>query len=161
MKLDLNIYNKTNFSINENKFIPVIKFLLEKSGIKTDVKVDLNIISARNIAKINKKYRKIDGSTDVISFSYASVRNFINLDRDIVYLGEIFIAPSVVKANAKKYKTVLGEELNYVLVHGLLHLFEYEHEGSRQKREEMELMEQTICLNLKNKRINFFKKREF
>lgn len=161
MKLYLNVCNKTNFSLSRNGFVSVIKSLLKKRGIKAPkLQIDLNIISARKIAEINKKYRKIDGPTDVLSFSYINDRDFVNSRDGIVHLGDIFIAPSVVRKNAASYKTVLKQELSRVLIHGLLHLFGYEHENNRQKRQEMENMENDICLNLENKGLMFQKKRQ-
>lgn len=150
MKLDLNICNKISFSIDQDKFALVTKLVLKKCGIKAnEIKVDLNIISARDMAEINKKYRKINGPTDVLSFSYINSRDFVNQRKGVVYLGEIFIAPDVIRKNAEKYKTVFRRELSRVLIHGLLHLFGYEHESSRQKREEMENMGKDILLNFK------------
>jgi len=158
MKLHLNIFNKTDFFIDKNGFILAVKLLLKKCGIKAnEVKIDLNIVSARNIAEINKKYRKIDGPTDVLSFSYINDRDFISLRRNIVHLGEIFIAPDVVRKNSEKYETVFGQELSRVLIHGLAHLFGYEHEGNGQKRREMEGVEKDVYLNLKNKNLIFKK----
>lgn len=148
MKLDLNICDKIGFSIDQDKFVSVTKLVLKKCGIKAnEIKVDLNIISARDMAEINKKYRKINGPTDVLSFSYINSRDFVNQRKGVVYLGEIFINPDVIRKNAEKYKTVFRRELSRVLIHGLLHLFGYEHEGSRQKREEMENMEKDISFN--------------
>lgn len=156
MKLNLNVCNKTDFFIDKNEFILMIKSLLKKCGIKTnEIKIDLNVVSARNIAEINKKYRRINGPTDVLSFSYINNRDFINPRKDIVYFGEVFIAPDVIRKNAEKYGTILKQELSRVLIHGLLHLFGYEHESSRQKRGEMERMEKDVFLSLKNKALIF------
>lgn len=128
----------------------MVKLLLKKCGIKAnEIGIDLNIVSARNISEINKKYRKINEPTDVLSFGYVDVRDFINIGEDIFYLGEIFIAPSVIKKNSVKYKTVLRKEFNRVLIHGLLHLLGYDHEDGRKKREEMESAEKKIGLSLK------------
>ncbi|MEK7626999.1 MAG: rRNA maturation RNase YbeY [Patescibacteria group bacterium] len=158
MEFNLNICNETDFSIDKDKFIFAIKLLLKKCDIKAnEIKIDLNIVFARNIAKINKKYRKINDSTDVLSFSYINDRDFVNSSKNIIYLGEIFIAPDVIKKNAEKYETVFEQELSRVLIHGLLHLFGYEHEGSRKKCVEMEQMEKSIGLSFKNKKVYFLK----
>jgi len=49
-----------------------------------------------------------------------------NLKGDVV-LGDIFISKEDLKINAKKYEKSLIEELQLVLVHGLLHLLGFSH----------------------------------
>jgi len=65
------------------------------------------------ILDINKKYLKHDYYTDIITFDNC-VNNIIN--------GDIYISIDTVKNNSKEYKTAFFEELNRVMVHGVLHL---------------------------------------
>ena len=44
-------------------------------------------------------------------------------------LGDLFINRQLIKNNALKYKKTMAEELQLVLVHGLLHLVGYSHEN--------------------------------
>jgi probable rRNA maturation factor len=46
-------------------------------------------------------------------------------------LGDIAIAPAVAKRNAKTYGRTLPEELNILMLHGVLHLLGYDHETDR------------------------------
>jgi probable rRNA maturation factor len=47
--------------------------------------------------------------------------------KEVVVLGDIFISKEDLKINAKKYEKSLIEELQLVLVHGLLHLLGFSH----------------------------------
>ncbi len=64
------------------------------------------------LLQINQQYLNHDTLTDVISFDY-SLGNELS--------GDIFISIERVEDNAKDYKVLFVEELNRVMVHGVLH----------------------------------------
>lgn len=66
--------------------------------------------------KLNVQYLDHDTLTDVISFDY-KMGNQVN--------GEIYISVERVKENAQDYKTAFTEELNRVMIHGILHFCGY------------------------------------
>lgn len=94
---------------------------------------------------LNRRYRGVDGTTDVLSFPlYGSPREF-PAGTDFL-LGDIVINPSQAKLQALEHGLSLGQELRWLLVHGLLHLLGHEHEkgvyGKRKMREkELELLD--------------------
>jgi rRNA maturation RNase YbeY len=66
--------------------------------------------------KINVEYLQHKTYTDIITFDYTE-ENVIN--------GDIFISVERVKENAQLYKTTFENELNRVIIHGILHLLGY------------------------------------
>ena len=79
------------------------------------------------IKKLNKKFRKKNKSTDVLSFpSYSKkdLKNLIKKEKKI-YLGDIIVNLNKIKNknDINKFK----EEFNYLWIHGLVHLFGYKH----------------------------------
>ena len=68
------------------------------------------------LLEINQQYLDHDTLTDIISFDY-SVGNEIN--------GDIFVSVERVKENASDYKVIFDEEIQRVLVHGILHYCGY------------------------------------
>jgi probable rRNA maturation factor len=107
-----------------------ISFRLRKSGlvkkffekvIRDEKKIpgDLNFVFTGNnrIIEINKTYLRHDYFTDVIAFDYGEGE---------VVNGEIYISIDTVRSNAKKYGTLLIEEVLRVMIHGVLHLCGYD-----------------------------------
>lgn len=90
---------------------------------------DINIIfcSDNYILDINQKYLQHDYFTDIITFNYN--------DGDKLS-GDLFISVDTIKENAIEYDTVFHDELNRVMVHGLLHLIGYDD----QTEEDIKLM---------------------
>lgn len=80
---------------------------------------DINIIfcSDNYILDVNMKYLQHDYFTDIITFDYCE-GNVLN--------GDLFISIDTVRDNAQFYGTEFEDELNRVMVHGLLHLIGYD-----------------------------------
>lgn len=80
---------------------------------------DINIIfcSDNYILDVNMQYLQHDYFTDIITFDYC--------EKDILS-GDLFISIDSVRENAKFYGTEFTEELNRVIVHGVLHLIGYD-----------------------------------
>ncbi|MBQ9400430.1 MAG: rRNA maturation RNase YbeY [Bacteroidales bacterium] len=80
---------------------------------------DINVIfcSDNYLLDINIKYLHHDYFTDIITFDYSEGKTIS---------GDLFISVDSVKENAVFYKTEFEEELNRVLVHGVLHLIGYD-----------------------------------
>ena len=80
---------------------------------------DINIIfcSDNYILDINIKYLQHDYFTDIITFDYC--------EGDLVS-GDLFISIDSVRENALHYQVKFEDELDRVMVHGLLHLIGYD-----------------------------------
>ena len=74
-------------------------------------------------------------------------------ERGELNLGEILICPQEVKKNAKKYGLTFKKELARVLIHGILHLFGYEHEENERSAEKMRKKEEIYFSKIK--KLNF------
>jgi len=93
--------------------------------------VSITFVDDAFIRRLNKKYRKIDRATDVLSFPMN--------EREL--LGDVIISLDTAKRNSKRYKEKFDKEIVRLVVHGILHLLDYDHEK-------------------KNEKIKFFKKQE-
>ena len=88
----------------------------------------------REIINLNKKFRKRSNSTDVLSFPFHNKKNFKNKMKKEkeIYLGDIIINLNKVKEkkNLKNFKL----EFNKLWIHGLTHLFGYDHKKEKEFR---------------------------
>lgn len=103
----------------------VFDFTLEKLGKEKDYEVSLSLVSDEEIHRLNLQYRKIDRPTDVLTFAYREAD--FNPDDPIIDLGSILISPSIAKRQAKEYHHPYERELAFLFIHGLLHIFGYDH----------------------------------
>lgn len=89
---------------------------------------NINIIfcSDNYILDVNMKYLQHDYFTDIITFDYCE---------DDVLSGDLFISIDSVKENSTFYGVSFEDELNRVIVHGLLHLIGYDDHSDDQIKE--------------------------
>ena len=111
-------------SLNE-LFQLVFDFTLKKLRKIGNYEVSLSLVPDEEIHKLNKEYRKIDRPTDVLTFAYREAD--FNPDDPIIDLGSILISPSIAKKQAKEYHHPYERELAFLFIHGLLHIFGYDH----------------------------------
>lgn len=125
----------TKKRVESGELKDVAKHVL-KGENKGRLAVSLGLVSPREIKKLNQKYRKKNRPTDVLSFLYEDS-------------GEIILCPEVIRQNAKQFKNSFKKELNRILIHGLLHLVGYDHEGSKAEAERMWEKENYYLIHVK------------
>ncbi len=86
--------------------------------------VEVQIMGAAKMIKLNQQYRKKRKVTDVLSFPVDEVFQRQN------FMGSIVICAPVLKAQAKGLGHRVEEELEVLITHGLLHLLGFDHEVS-------------------------------
>jgi probable rRNA maturation factor len=79
------------------------------------------IVPDRRVRELNRRYRRTDKPTDVLSFPAGT-------PGERGYLGDIVIAGGVARRQAAAAGHSLGTELRVLALHGLLHLLGYDHE---------------------------------
>ena len=128
------IYNTTNSKLDiEIRFMKkVLKEVLKKEKIK-NARFSVIIITDSEIKAINKKYRKIDKPTDVISFALEENQKEQVFLKNRV-LGDIYISLDKAKKQSIEYGHSLRRELCFLAVHGLLHLLGYDHNTKEEEK---------------------------
>ena len=118
----------------------VLKKCFEEEGlIDSKLIMTITFTTPEEIRKINKKYRKIDKATDVLSFPMfekAELDEKIK-NKDFLYedvLGDVIISIDKVKEQAEEYGHSFERELSYMLVHGFYHLMGYDHIEEEDKK---------------------------
>lgn len=88
---------------------------------------EINFIfcSDEYLLQVNQQYLEHDYYTDIITFDY--------VEGDIVS-GDIFISTDRIKENAVIFKVSFADELNRIMIHGILHLLGYQDKEAEQKR---------------------------
>ncbi|MDD5711568.1 MAG: rRNA maturation RNase YbeY [Smithellaceae bacterium] len=112
-----------------------------------DNEVSVLIVDNEQIRAINKAYLKRDRPTNVISFS---MREGEHGAINPTVLGDIIISAERAEQDAQKEGIALSDEMDFLLIHGLLHLLGFNHESvSREKSLAMKAKERDLFLALK------------
>ncbi len=119
------IIQQPDFSLNskiiEKIFLQVSKTVKKmQSGL-----INIVFLSDEEIQELNKNYRNIDKTTDVLSFHY--YEDFTNFEKyDTV--GEIILSEAKILEQGKLYGLGSEKECYKLIIHSLLHILGYDHE---------------------------------
>lgn len=127
----------------KEQFLQIIFTTAQLLNIEDDLELSCIIVDDNKIHEINRDYRQIDKSTDVISFAME--------DNDQYYvagmprsLGDIFISIDHAKTQAKDYGHSLKREMCFLFTHGFLHLLGYDHMNEDDEKEMFDLQKQIL-----------------
>lgn len=104
---------------------------MEAEGLEAETVVALSLVDVSRMAVLNETHLGKTGPTDVLSFP---IEDAIPGDPPVqiaggppVHIGDIFICPEIVKANALSQEVSFDDEMSLMVVHGVLHLLGYDH----------------------------------
>ena len=103
--------------------------------------MNVALVSDGEIRKLNRTYRGVDKTTDVLSFPILPVRPVLPILPVQSQLGEIAIARGVARRQARAAGHSEATEWRVLALHGLLHLlgYDHEHDDGRMQRVERKL----------------------
>lgn len=127
----------------EQQFITIIEKTLQYLKIEDDVELSCIIIDDEEIHAMNRDYRQIDRSTDVISFALEDNDQFYveGMPRS---LGDIFISYDHAKIQSVEYGHSIHREMCFLFTHGLLHLLGYDHMSEEDEKEMFTLQKEIL-----------------
>ena len=132
MKLVVEINNLSNCRIGEDFFISVIKEALKVSDYdflrEKKVSLSVALVKPEEIKQLNKKYRRKNSVTDVLSFAeYKNRASLTKVGEKEMFLGELILCYNDIKEYAKMNGQNVKRELALVVSHGLFHLLGFSH----------------------------------
>lgn len=98
-------------------------------GLGEHEEVDITIVTDEEIHALNRDYRNVDRTTDVLSFALDEDGGEPELvgGPEVHLLGDIIISAETAMRQAEEFGHGLEREIVYLAVHGLLHLLGYDH----------------------------------
>lgn len=101
---------------------------LEFEKFGSSAEVDVTLVDDEEIREINKEQRKIDSSTDVLSFPLGENGEYdANPKTGALMLGDIVISVETALKQADLYGHGIQREIAFLTVHSMLHLLGYDH----------------------------------
>ncbi|GAV31150.1 MAG: rRNA maturation RNase YbeY [Anaerosomatales bacterium] len=108
-------------------FERLARHVLTMESAPEESELSIAIVDVEEMARLNEQYRGIEGPTDVLSFGCDDP--CLATEGEPIVLGDVIIAPEVAERQAQELGVTVESELNLLLVHGILHLFGYDHES--------------------------------
>ena len=150
LKLEITIQNQKLWKDLDNIFCMLVLDLLSKiTEDKNELKKSASILLTDDLymKEINKKWRKLEKATNVLSFPVNSQIK----EEDYFFIGDIVLSYETILFECKLRKKSFKDHFLHLLVHGFLHLLGYNHDNKKNEKE-MEKLEVNYLskLNINN-----------
>jgi len=148
---------KSDSSFKDTLLVKQVLCAVLKNIDKAETQFELSVLLTNDseIQSLNKDYRQKDTPTNILSFESGypleGTKNDANAPEHIP-LGDLVLSYDTLKKEAQAQNKTFQDHLTHLLIHGLLHLFGFDHEND-QEAEKMECLEITIldkCFHIKN-----------
>jgi probable rRNA maturation factor len=112
--------------------------ILREAG-NPDAELSLELVGDARMRQLNRRYRRVDRSTDVLAFPMAERRGLASS-----LLGDVVISLHTAARQATAEERSLDHEVVILLIHGVVHLLGYDHERSRKEARRMYRKERAL-----------------
>ena len=127
--------------------------VLVNENFEGSAEISVRFVDDEIIHELNREYRHVDRSTDVLSFPLGENGVYdINHDTGAKILGDIVISMQHAVLQADLYGHSLQREIAFLTVHSMLHLLGYDHEAEGLERVRMREKEEAVLTQLGLKR---------
>lgn len=127
--------------------------VLVNENFEGSAEISVRFVDDEIIHELNREYRHVDRSTDVLSFPLGENGVYdINHDTGAKILGDIVISMQHAVMQADLYGHSLQREIAFLTVHSVLHLLGYDHEAEGLERVRMREKEEAVLTQLGLKR---------
>ena len=111
---------------------------LKYEGFIDKAEINVTIVDDAEIQELNREFRDIDNSTDVLSFPLGENGEYdLNPETNALMLGDIVISLEHAVNQAQMYGHGIDREIAFLTVHSMLHLLGYDHVHNETEEKEM------------------------
>jgi len=133
--------DKIDTVIDDERLERLARVALEREGFAPS-ELCVMITDDATVRELNRTYAGEDASTDVLAFSLREGEEFAAPD-GVIRLGEVIISYPTARRQAEEAGWSIDDEVDHLLVHGVLHLVGYDHAAAADE-ERMQAREQEL-----------------
>lgn len=126
--MDVSVIDRENYldGGREKALAVLTERILRYMDLPERSQVCLSFVSDEDMRELNRRYRKIDRTTDVLSFAQRD-------GGDVGILGDVVISYDTAVRNSQRFSVTVEGEIRRLVVHGILHLLGFDHAEKRQR----------------------------
>jgi len=121
------IFVESRYKVTRKKIKSTIDRILDENKVTSPVEVSVAIVGDRKMRVLNKKYRNLDKTTNVLSFPLSEGESSHLPESNVIRLGDIVLSyPQVIRDSARD-EVLVDDKVDELVAHGLLHLMGMHH----------------------------------
>ena len=126
--MDVSVIDRENYLERgrEKALVALTERILRYMDLPERSQVCLSFVSDEDMRELNRRYRKVDRTTDVLSFAQRDVGG-------VGILGDVVISYDTAVRNSQRFSVTVEGEIRRLVVHGILHLLGFDHAEKKQR----------------------------
>jgi len=141
--MNIELTNLTKRDCDESALHSVAQFSLNAMGIHVDSELSITLVDEKEMSDLHMRWMDEAGPTDVLSFPMDEMKPH-SAAQGPGMVGDVVLCPDYAAEQAAKVGHSLGEELELLTVHGILHLLGYDHREEIEKEAMFGLQEELL-----------------
>ncbi|MBT8213194.1 MAG: rRNA maturation RNase YbeY [Acidimicrobiia bacterium] len=129
--MSLTLSDSQDRTVDSEIISTVAGVVVDEEGLPPDTELSVALIDTSAMAQLNEAHMGKDGATDVLAFPLEAAKPgrppTSTPGGPPIAIGDVFICPDVVAANAAAAGVPFDDEVALMVVHGILHLLGYDH----------------------------------
>ncbi|MCX6375237.1 MAG: rRNA maturation RNase YbeY [Armatimonadetes bacterium] len=146
MQTEVSVKNCQPAQVNESRLVEAAAKTLVVERFEQPAEISIVLADDAQIRVLNRMYRGKDRPTDVLSFSQLEGEELNSGGEGAITLGDVVISVETAERQAAERAHSLEDELDVLVVHGVLHLLGYddetEPEAAEMRRHERKILDQ-------------------
>lgn len=127
MEMEVVVESRQRQPVNRKRLAEAARKSLAVEQFSEPAELSIVLVDDKQIRRLNKQYRGTDRPTDVLAFG--QLKDYaIDIPGEPVILGDVVISVETAERQAAEMKHSLAEELDLLVIHGVLHLLGYSDE---------------------------------
>jgi len=148
-QIDIHVNDEFRTLVHKGWVRKIVRQVLKAEEVIPRYDLGVVFTDIERVRQLNREYRGVDQSTDVLAFYMrphkGSDSSFANPPDGVAHLGDVIISYPQALAQAREQGHSVQRELALLVIHGVLHLLDYDHEepqeAKKMRAREKELLE--------------------
>jgi probable rRNA maturation factor len=151
-RIEILVEERFRKAVDRSSVKKIVRQVLKAEGVAPPYEVSLVFTDSETVQQLNRDYRGMDETTDVLAFYMLPQGegddSFALPPDEVTRLGEVIISYPQAIEQAREQGHSPERELALLIIHGILHLLDYDHEEPEEEDEmrkrEKELLEKCL-----------------
>lgn len=120
------VYVESRYLVNRKRMKQAVNDVLSTNSVTSPVEISLAVVGDRKMKSLNKQYRSLDKTTNVLSFPLKEGEQTV-LPSGASRLGDIVISYPQVIREAARDEVLVDDKIDELIKHSMLHLLGIHH----------------------------------
>lgn len=141
----IQLSNDTNEDIDETRVLQTAIFAMGYMGLDLETELSISFVSLEAMQRLNFEYMQDDAPTDVLAFPMDELRPAApGIEAQSGILGDLVFAGEYIRKQAQSQNVAFEDELDLLIVHGVLHCLGFDHQADIEHKEMFELQAEIL-----------------